>query len=98
MKPVNKKETTTKEIAQNVFMHTSKMALKNTEDLAHTLYTYTVSRNFKQHQSSIEANTDNILSSLMRDCCHIRFQMLSLFLGGCKGDQFSRDQFGLHWC
>ena len=46
MKPVNKKETTTKEIAQNVFMHTSKMALKNTEDLAHTLYTYTVSRNF----------------------------------------------------
>ena len=46
MKANNQKETTTKEIAKNIFLHTSKMALVNTEDLAHTLYTYTV-RNFK---------------------------------------------------
>jgi hypothetical protein len=38
-----KKETTTKEITKNVFLHTSKMELYNAEDLAHTLYTYTVS-------------------------------------------------------
>ena len=37
------KETSTKEIAQNIFLHISKVQLKNTEDLAHTLYTYTVS-------------------------------------------------------
>ena len=37
------KETTTKEIATNIFLHTSKVKLTNTEDLAHTLYTYTVS-------------------------------------------------------
>ena len=64
----------------------------------HTLYTYTVSRNFKQHQSSIEANTDNILSSMMRECTLILFKILSLSLGGCEGDQFSRNQLGLHWC
>lgn len=39
---VNKKETTTREIAKNIFLHTSKTSLNNTEDLAHTLYTYTV--------------------------------------------------------
>lgn len=43
MKVNNVKETTTKEIAKNIFLHTSKMSLVNTEDLAHTLYTYTVS-------------------------------------------------------
>ena len=37
-----KKETTTKEIAKNIYLHTSKVSLNNTEDLAHTLYTYTV--------------------------------------------------------
>jgi hypothetical protein len=42
MKVNNVKETTTKEIAKNIFLHTSKMSLSNTEDLAHTLYTYTV--------------------------------------------------------
>ena len=42
MKVNNVKETTTKEIAKNIFLQTSKMALTNTEDLAHTLYTYTV--------------------------------------------------------
>ena len=30
------------EIAKNVFLHTTKVPLRNTEDLAHTLYTYTV--------------------------------------------------------
>jgi len=30
------------EIATNVYLHTSKVSLVNTEDLAHTLYTYTV--------------------------------------------------------
>ena len=30
------------EIATNVYLHTSKVSLLNTEDLAHTLYTYTV--------------------------------------------------------
>jgi hypothetical protein len=39
---LKKKETTTKEIAKNVFLHTSKMQLVNTEDLAHTVYTYSV--------------------------------------------------------
>ena len=43
MRKVAAKETTTKEIAKNIFLHTSKMQLTNTEDLAHTLYTYTVS-------------------------------------------------------
>lgn len=43
MRKVTTKETTTKEIAKNIFLHTSKMQLNNTEDLAHTLYTYTVS-------------------------------------------------------
>lgn len=41
-KASNGKETTTREIAKNVILYTSKMQLKNTEDLAHTLYTYTV--------------------------------------------------------
>ena len=36
------KQTISKQIAQNIFLHTSKMELKETEDLAHTLYTYTV--------------------------------------------------------
>jgi hypothetical protein len=40
---INKKETTSREIAKNIFLHTSKTTLNNTEDLAHTLYTYTVS-------------------------------------------------------
>lgn len=43
MRKANKKETTTQEIAKNVFLYTSKMKLENSEDLAHTLYTYTVS-------------------------------------------------------
>ena len=43
MRVSNMKETTTKEIATNIFLHTSKVKLTNTEDLAHTLYTYTVS-------------------------------------------------------
>jgi hypothetical protein len=42
MNTLNKKETISREIAKNIFLHTSKMALKNTDDLAHTLYTYTV--------------------------------------------------------
>jgi len=38
-----KKETTTREIAKNVLLHTTKVSLNaNTDDLAHTLYTYTV--------------------------------------------------------
>ncbi len=35
-------KTQTKQVAENVFLKTSKMPLKNTEDLAHTLYTYTL--------------------------------------------------------
>ena len=66
MKPVNKKETTTKEIAQNVFMHTSKMALKNTEDLAHTLYTYTVS-----------TTTIGFLSNVKYILCHSKSERRS---------------------
>mmetsp|Transcript_5095 Transcript_5095/g.3745 ORF Transcript_5095/g.3745 Transcript_5095/m.3745 type:complete len:143 (-) Transcript_5095:528-956(-) len=38
----SKKQTVSKEIATNIVLHTSKMALMNTEDLAHTLYTYTL--------------------------------------------------------
>ena len=47
MNQPGKKETVSKEIAKNVILHTSKMALKNTDDLAHTLYTYTVYISFK---------------------------------------------------
>ena len=36
------KQTITKQIAANIFLHTSKMELRETEDLAHTLYTYTL--------------------------------------------------------